>query len=164
MCALATLLHDMSPITGVVAHNRWGYGRLSHITEARSTGRSDRRLAKGEQRLLPRGWRLLSESSYCLHNAPVSVNASRVLAALRSSHLGALGDRAFLRSRYGPRIMPPITGPRPDARRRLAQPIAAMGFDLGCLLRPCHAGPSVQRSPGAAVTADAQRGTRRRGA
>jgi len=47
--------------------------------------------------------------------------------------------------------MPPITGPRPDARRRLAQPIAAMGFDLGCLLRPCHAGPSVQRSPGAGV-------------
>src|SRR4051794_19664154 len=56
--------------------------------------------------------------------------------------------------------MPPITGPRRDARRRLTQPIAAMGFDLGCLLRPCHAGPSVQRSPGAAVTADAQLGTR----
>jgi len=47
--------------------------------------------------------------------------------------------------------MPPITGPQRDAGGRLAQPIAAMGFDLGCLLRPCHAGPSVQRSPGAGV-------------
>jgi hypothetical protein len=68
MCALATLLHALSPITGIVAHNRWRYGRLSHITEARSTECSDWRLAKGEQRVRPRGWRLLSESSYCLHN------------------------------------------------------------------------------------------------
>jgi hypothetical protein len=45
---------------------------------------------------------------------------------------------AVLRSRCGPRIMPPSTGPRPDALRRLPQPIAAMGLDLGCLLRPCH--------------------------
>jgi len=34
--------------------------------------------------------------------------------------------------------MPPIIGPRRDTILRLAQPIAAMGFDLRCLLRPCH--------------------------
>src|SRR5262249_6347240 len=34
--------------------------------------------------------------------------------------------------------MPPSTGPRPDALRRLAPPITAMGLDLDCLLRPCH--------------------------
>src|SRR4029453_17612897 len=68
----ATLLHSVSPITGIVAHNRRGYGRLSHITEARSAWPSDRRLTKRAQRLLPRGWRLLSEPSYCRHNAGLS--------------------------------------------------------------------------------------------
>src|SRR5262252_1892767 len=34
--------------------------------------------------------------------------------------------------------MPPSTGPRRDAGGRLAPPIAAIGLDLGCLLRPCH--------------------------
>src|SRR5688572_19541478 len=61
MCAPTTLLHGVSHITGIVVHNRRGDDRLSHITEARSASPSDRRLAKGEQRLLPRGWRLLSE-------------------------------------------------------------------------------------------------------
>src|SRR5215216_5043402 len=68
MCAPATLLPGVSPITGIVAHNRRGYGRLSHITEARSAWPSDRRRAKRQQRLFPRGWRLLSEPSYCRHN------------------------------------------------------------------------------------------------
>ena len=52
-----------------------------------------------------------------------------------------------MRSRCGPRIMPPITGPRRDTILRLAQPIAAMGFDLGCLLRPCHVPPSGPAFP-----------------
>src|SRR5262249_33762765 len=56
--------------------------------------------------------------------------------------------RAVLLSRYGPRIMPPITGPGRDTGGCLAQPIAAMGLDLGCLLRPCHGtslGPAFPR-------------------
>jgi len=50
--------------------------------------------------------------------------------------------RAVLRSRYGPRIMPPSIGPRRDAGGRLAQPIA----------------------PGTGVTGDAQLSIRRGGA
>src|SRR5215217_7299037 len=71
----------VSPITGIVAHNRRGYGRLSHITEARSAWPSDRRRAKRQQRLFPRGWRLLSEPSYCLHNGAKWVNARSYGAA-----------------------------------------------------------------------------------
>src|SRR3954462_9640351 len=32
MCAPATLLHALSPITGIVAHNRREYGRLSGVS------------------------------------------------------------------------------------------------------------------------------------
>ena len=77
MCALATLLHGMSPITGIVAHNRRGYGRLSLITEAPSASSSDRKLAKRAQRLLPRGWRLLSEPSYCRHRPKPNIRVTR---------------------------------------------------------------------------------------
>src|SRR6266436_5723487 len=57
------------PITGIVAHNRRRYGRLSHITEARSAWRPDRRCAQREKLLLTKGYRLLSELSYCRHNS-----------------------------------------------------------------------------------------------
>jgi hypothetical protein len=60
---------------GIVVHNRRKYDRLSHITEVRSAEHLDRRLAKREQSCFIRGWRLLSELSYCLHNAPIWVNA-----------------------------------------------------------------------------------------
>ena len=46
MCTPVTLRHGMSPITGIVAHNGRGYGRLSHITEVRSAWPSDGRHAK----------------------------------------------------------------------------------------------------------------------
>src|SRR4029453_18900844 len=62
---LATHPSDVVGITGIVVHNKRGDGRLSHITEAPSASPSDRRLAKGEQCLLPRGWRLLWGASFC---------------------------------------------------------------------------------------------------
>jgi hypothetical protein len=42
----------LSPITGIVAHNRRRYGRLSHITETRSTWHPERRLTKRENPFL----------------------------------------------------------------------------------------------------------------
>src|SRR6266566_369580 len=45
----------LSPITAIVAHNRRGYGRLSHITAVRTAGYVARRCFKRESALLPKG-------------------------------------------------------------------------------------------------------------
>ena len=81
-------------------HNRRKYGRLSQITEAWNAWHPARRCGEREKRFLTEGEMVLSELSYCLHNAPMWVNAHghKPRHDLRSTS-ASLRRLAFLRGK-----------------------------------------------------------------
>ena len=61
-----------SPITGMVAQNSRGDGRLSHRTGVRTAWHSAGRNTSRARTFFSNAERILSELSYCLHNAGLS--------------------------------------------------------------------------------------------